>query len=120
MGLTSALVFADPPEAPGLPIILDWSETTVTLKWEGSINDGGAPISGYIIELMDKFAGPNYVKCAEVNEPMCEGVVSNLIEGKVYQFRVLAVNKMGPGAPSEETDQHTARARFRKYYFLLP
>lgn len=111
----SAVVFPDPPAAPGLPEIIDWSENMVKLKWERPIRDGGAPITGYIIEMMDKFGGPNFVKCAEVNGPMCEGVVPKLEEGNVYQFRVRAVNKAGPGAPSEETNPHTAKARFRKF-----
>ncbi|KAJ8886794.1 hypothetical protein PR048_013006 [Dryococelus australis] len=103
----------DPPSAPGLPEIVDWNENMVKLKWERPIRDGGAPITGYVIEMMDKYGG-GFVKCAEVPGNMCEGTVPKLEEGNQYQFRVRAVNKAGPGDPSEETNPHTAKARFLK------
>lgn len=105
----------DAPAAPGLPEIVDWSENMVKLKWEPPIRDGGAPITGYIIEMKDKF-GTNFVKAAEVQGPVCTGTVPRLEEGNQYQFRVRAVNKAGPGEPSEATNPHTAKARWRKCF----
>ncbi|XP_011700590.1 PREDICTED: twitchin isoform X1 [Wasmannia auropunctata] len=105
----------DAPAAPGLPEIVDWSENMVKLKWEPPIRDGGAPITGYIIEMKDKF-GTNFVKAAEVQGPVCTGTVPRLEEGNQYQFRVRAVNKAGPGEPSEATNPHTAKARWLKPY----
>ncbi|XP_015183294.1 PREDICTED: twitchin isoform X5 [Polistes dominula] len=105
----------DPPAAPGLPEIIDWSENMVKLKWEPPIRDGGAPITGYIIEMKDKY-GTSYVKAAEVQGPICTGTVERLQEGNQYQFRVRAVNKAGPGEPSEATNPHTAKARWLKPY----
>lgn len=104
---------SDAPAAPGLPEIIDWSENMVKLKWEPPIRDGGAPITGYIIEMKDKF-GSNFVKAAEVEGPICTGTVPRLEEGNQYQFRVRAVNKAGPGEPSEATNPHTAKARWCK------
>lgn len=86
----------------------------VKLKWEPPIRDGGAPITGYIIEMKDKF-GTAFVKAAEVDGPVCTGTVTRLEEGNQYQFRVRAVNKAGPGEPSEATNPHTAKARWREY-----
>ncbi|PNF43664.1 hypothetical protein B7P43_G15461, partial [Cryptotermes secundus] len=103
----------DTPSAPGLPEIVDWDETMVKLKWEPPIRDGGAPITGYVIEMMDKFGG-SFVKAAEVHGNTCKGTVPKLEEGNQYQFRVRAVNKAGPGDPSEETNPHTAKARYLK------
>lgn len=98
---------------PGLPEIVDWDEHSVKLKWEKPVRDGGAPITGYIIEAMDKFGG-QFVKVAEVG-PQCTGTVGKLEEGNQYKFRVRAVNKAGPSEPSEQTNWHTAKARFCKY-----
>lgn len=66
--------------------------------------------------MKDKF-GTNFVKAAEVQGPVCTGTVPRLEEGNQYQFRVRAVNKAGPGEPSEATNPHTAKARWRKCYF---
>lgn len=108
------LELSDPPSAPGLPEIIDWAENMVKLKWEPPIRDGGAPITGYIIEMKDKF-GTTFVKAAEVEGRVCTGTVTRLEEGNQYQFRVRAVNKAGPGEPSEATNPHTAKARWREY-----
>ena len=39
-----------PPDTPTNLEITDWDETSVKLKWNASVNDGGAPITGYVIE----------------------------------------------------------------------
>lgn len=41
--------------------------------------------------------------------------VGDLIEGTPYEFRVRAVNKGGPGVPSESTGQHVARPKNSKF-----
>lgn len=63
--------------------------------------------------MMDKFGG-SFIKAAEVHGNTCKGTVPKLEEGNQYQFRVRAVNKAGPGDPSEETNPHTAKARYCK------
>lgn len=104
----------DPPAPPGLPEIVDWNENSVDLKWEPPLRDNGAPITGYVIELMDKDTG-NFVKAVEVPGNVCKATVPKLVEGEQYKFRVKAVNKAGPGEPSEPTNWHTVKARFCKY-----
>lgn len=103
----------DPPAPPGLPEIADWNENSVQLKWEPPIRDNGAPITGYIIEVMDKDSG-NFIKAVEIPGNTCQGKVPKLVEGEQYKFRVKAVNKAGPSEPSEATNWHTAKARFCK------
>lgn len=104
----------DPPAPPGLPEIEDWNENSVKLKWERPIRDNGAPITSYIIEVMDKDSG-NFVKAIEIPGNVCTGTVPKLVEGEQYKFRVKAVNKAGPGEPSEATNWHTAKARFCEF-----
>ena len=47
--------------------------------------------------------------------PGTEGTVPDLTEGKIYQFRVKAVNKAGPSEPSDSTGQHLCKARYREW-----
>lgn len=74
------------------------------------MSDGGSPITGYIIEKKDKYS-KNWDKCAEIEGDSNRGKVENLVEGQTYEFRVRAVNKAGPGVPSDATKPHTARPK---------
>lgn len=105
------LPFTEKPGCPGIPEIVDFDKDFVKLQWDPPAKDGNAPISGYIIEKKDKISG-EWVKAAEVKGP--EGKVGGLIEGEKYEFRVRAVNKAGPGEPSEATPPHLAKPKFCK------
>ena len=50
------LVFLpDVPDAPGAPDIVDWDKHRADLKWKAPKRDGGAPITGYVIEKKDQY-----------------------------------------------------------------
>lgn len=56
---------------PGRPKIDDYNERMVKLLWEAPYDDGGAPITGYIVEKKDKFSPvwaevlTTYVSCQD-------------------------------------------------------
>lgn len=104
----------DEPAKPGKPVIDDYDNVSVTLKWDRPESDGGRPITHYLIEMKDKFS-PDWTQVAKTDSPVCEGKVEGLKEKMVYQFRVRAVNKAGPSAPSEPTDNHLCKHKNRKY-----
>lgn len=54
---------------------------------------------------------PVWEKCAQVEGDIPKAKVLDLIEGNQYEFRVVAVNKGGPGDPSDATAPHIARAK---------
>merc|ERR1711963_596319 len=91
-----------PPGAPGEPSITDFDNKSVTLKWAKPKDDGGRPISHYIIQKKDKFGG--WFDALEARVP-------GLSEGKWYQFRVIAVNKAGESDPSPHTRPHLCRRK---------
>ncbi|KAF0296563.1 Twitchin [Amphibalanus amphitrite] len=105
----------DPPGSPGVPDIHDWDKHHADLKWKAPESDGGAPIVGYVIEKKDQFS-TKWQKAVEIPGDVCEGRVPDLVEGMQYKFRVRAVNKAGPGAPSGESKTMTAKARFAAPY----
>ncbi|CAJ0936046.1 unnamed protein product, partial [Mesorhabditis belari] len=99
----------DEPGKPPPPDIVDWDSNKVSLAWEPPSSDGGAPITGYIIEKKSKH-GKEWQECAKVG-PQCEADVLNLKEGEEYQFRIKAVNKAGPGEASDPSQRVTAKPR---------
>lgn len=38
-----------------MPTVTDWDKDHVDLKWTPPKEDGGAPITGYVVEKKDKF-----------------------------------------------------------------
>lgn len=53
----------------------------------------------------------------EVPANLTEGTVDGLIEGKQYQFRIKAVNKAGPGEPSDVSSRNiTCNYGFGLFY----
>lgn len=87
----------------------DWDKDHVDLAWTPPLNDGGSPITAYVVEKKDKYG--QWEKAAEVSAVECKATVPDLVEGQQYQFRVRAVNKAGPGAPSDTTASITAKRR---------
>ncbi len=47
---------SDAPGKPGTPSLEDWDVDHVDLKWDAPKSDGGAAITGYIIEKKEKFS----------------------------------------------------------------
>ena len=86
--------------SPGAPEVTDWAKDHVDLKWNPPVNDGGAPIEKYIIEKRKKNA-PFWETAAEVPGDKTEGTAGGLKENDEYEFRIVTVNKAGPGEPSE-------------------
>jgi len=103
----------DEPGAPGKPDIIDYDNTSVTLKWKKPDSDNGRPITHYLVEMKDKFT-LDWTEVAKTPDSTPEMKVEGLKEKMLYQFRVKAVNKAGPGAPSQPTDMHTCKHRNRE------
>lgn len=104
--------FSEESGAPGRPEVTDWNKDHADLKWTPPENDGGAPITSYIVEKKEK-GGP-WEKALEVPGDKLKATVPRLDEGKEYEFRVVPVNKAGPGEPSDPSQAIVAKPRFCK------
>ena len=117
--LNERLFLPGPPSQPGEPEITDFDNKSVTLKWAKPKDDGGRPISHYIIQKKDKFGGwfdaliTDDTNCSAKIDDL-EARVPGLSEGKWYQFRVIAVNKAGESEPSPHTKPHLCRHKNRE------
>lgn len=49
------VIFSDTPGQPGVPEIKDYDRDFVELQWTRPQEDGGSPITGYVIEKREKY-----------------------------------------------------------------
>uniref|UniRef100_A0A3B4Y810 Titin n=1 Tax=Seriola lalandi dorsalis TaxID=1841481 RepID=A0A3B4Y810_SERLL len=89
---------SEKPQPPGKVSVVDVTHSTVTLTWEKPEHDGGSRISHYEVELSPKDSEAWSV-CASVKA--LETVVTNLLKGEEYHFRVVAVNDKGKSDPRQ-------------------
>ncbi|KAG8125722.1 hypothetical protein E2320_020886 [Naja naja] len=85
---------ANPPGQASQPQVTDVSKEAITITWNPPANDGGSPVTGYIVERRKKDT-----KCT----------VDGLLEGAEYEFHVIAVNRAGPGVPSSASSSVVAK-----------
>lgn len=88
------------------------------LTWKAPKDDGGSPITNYVLELRSEGA----YKWKRVTKSTIESTsytVKGLEEDTVYEFRVAAVNKAGQGPYSENTMPVKPRERVGKYWYLF-
>lgn len=104
----------DEPDKPGKPVIDDYDNVSVSLKWDKPAKDGGRPITHYTVEMKSKFS-PDWSEVFKTQNDKCEAKVDGLKENMTYQFRVKAHNKAGASAPSEPTDNHLCKYKNREY-----
>lgn len=117
----NTILAKDPWDEPGKPKavdLTDWDKDHADLKWEAPDSDGGSPITGYVIEYKEKFSN-DWVAGKEIpGGDATSGTVDGLKEGQQYEFRVRAVNKAGPGEPSDKTKSIIAKCRFVKPFIV--
>jgi len=89
-------IFKDPPGPPKNLHHIDVDKTEVSLVWNRPDRDGGAEITGYLVEYQEDGAD-EWTKFQTV--PMLDCVVTGLQKGKIYKFRVKAQNIVGLSLP---------------------
>lgn len=102
---SAGVLIKDPYVTPGSPKSLEVSKVnkdSVVLSWEAPSEDGGSPITGYIIEKHDK-EGVRWTRCNRQTVTDLTFKVTGLLESHIYEFRVAAENAVGVGDPSTPT-----------------
>ncbi len=87
----------DTPEGP--LEVSDIRPDSCVLTWKPPKNDGGSPISNYIIEKFNTKKGEWQKVSSFCRVPFYE--VTGLTEGAEYKFRVSAENLYGQSVPLE-------------------
>ena len=85
------------PTAPGRPTGATGlaGNASVTVSWTAPVDDGGSPITGYVVT-----SSPEGKTCSTVTTSC---VVVGLTNGQAYSFTVVASNLIGPGPASGPT-----------------
>ena len=94
----------NPPGPVAPPEVSDIRQSSAILSWEPPADDGGSPVTGYFIER--RYAGSQSSRFMKITkEPLTNTVfmVTDLVVGFEYEFRIIAVNLAGEGSPGEES-----------------
>lgn len=89
------------PSKPVPPLeVTDIQKDSVTLQWQPPEDDGGSPITGYLVEKRDA-KKTKYTIVERVGKVTNNIQVRNLMTGNEYYFSVKAENKAGLSEPLE-------------------
>jgi predicted phage tail protein len=93
-----------PPSQPSGPLkIVSMEDNAVTVSWDGSKDDGGSPITNYVIEIRDVLKAA-WKPVATVNSFTHQYKISDLAENDEYFIRVRAQNEANLTSQPLETD----------------
>ncbi|XP_039590552.1 protein tyrosine phosphatase receptor type Fa isoform X15 [Polypterus senegalus] len=90
------------PKPPSVPIVTETTATSVTLTWDSGNPD---PVSYYVIQYKAKSSDGGYQEADGVATTRYS--IGGLSPFSDYEFRVLAVNNIGRGPPSDIVDART-------------
>ncbi|XP_077445154.1 receptor-type tyrosine-protein phosphatase delta-like isoform X46 [Stigmatopora argus] len=91
------------PRTPGLPVVTERTATSITLTWDSGNPE---PVTYYVIQHKSKYSEDSYKEIDGVATTRYS--VGGLSPYSDYEFRVLAVNNIGRGPPSENVEAKTA------------
>ncbi|XP_064415799.1 receptor-type tyrosine-protein phosphatase F isoform X1 [Latimeria chalumnae] len=90
------------PKPPTVPVVTETTATSVTLTWDSGNSD---PISFYVIQYKPKSSGGLFQEVDGVASTRYS--IGGLSPFSEYEFRVLAVNNVGRGPPSDLVEART-------------
>ncbi len=109
--MTRTVDVSDKPSKPKNLHIIDQHKNYIAIAWDEPSSDGGAPISGYVVEKCDAKRNV-WTGVAELDSYTRKFKAANLIEGNDYLFRVSAKNAVGVGPCAQTEDATRAKLPF--------
>ena len=86
----------------------------MTLAWQPPHTDGGATITGYIIEKKDVSDFGSWTRLDRVMAHIFSFTVTNLQAAHMYYYRVIAENSIGRSVPLETRTAIEAKSPYSK------
>ena len=103
------------PSAPKDIKVTKVTENSATLTWEKPDTDGGAAITGYVIEKRDPYR-QEYKQVGTTSGT--DFRVGRLVEGNEYVFQVSAENSVGIGDAAELSQSILTKSPYSEYSFI--
>ena len=101
------------PGAPASLRLTAVQRDAVTLSWEPPDVDGGAPVTGYLVERCDATrGGAGWATVGHTDAATTSYRATKLLEGGRYHFRVTAENAAGTGQAVETTHAVEVKSPF--------
>ncbi len=100
------------PGKPGTPKLPEIKKGAISVTWTPPEDDGGAPITGYILEYRSEGMS-SWKKATESTISDTKYVAKGLNDSECYEFRVAAVNKVGTGPYSDNSTLPFSKFKIR-------
>lgn len=105
-------IYKGPPTRPQGPLkVKDVTSSGAKVKWDKPKDDGGKPVTAYVVEKMDSQTG-RWIPVGRTQEPEMD--VKGLQEGHEYSFRVKALNEEGESEALESDGSVVAKNPYGK------
>jgi len=89
------------PSAPNPPVVSEVHATSCTVTYQPPQDDGGAPVTGYILERRTPGPDSKWIRLNDTPVTDLHYTIDSLTPATEYEFRVAAVNKEARGEFSQ-------------------
>ena len=107
MQLLLAITHTLVPSAPTILAVEATSSTSISVKWAVCTNDGGSPITGYVVEHHSALDPTSPFETHLVGEDVYSTTVDGLTPSTEYEVRVRVENAVGRSQPSVTMETKT-------------
>ena len=104
---TMCFSLAVPPSAPVITIVMATSPSSITVQWAASADDGGSPITAYLVQYRSTAAQDMTFDLVEVTSSEFTVDVNGLVPFTEYEVRVRARNLVGVSEQSSTLEALT-------------
>ena len=105
------------PDKPRHLEVTEIAKHGITIDWQEPLSDGGAPITGYVVERRQGYSS-RFIRVSK--GPVYDLYYKDtaVYDGSEYEYRVLAENEAGQSPPSKPIGPVTAKDPFGKLNLL--
>ena len=114
-----SLSITEKPSRPRGPLkATDIQKTSLTVQWKNPEDDGGSPLTGYLLEMRETNR-QYWNRVDQVSASITNYIVQNLRQDIEYEFRVTAMNKIGQSEPLVSEGSYMTKSPFSKHLIIF-